>query len=114
MKMFVRFLMLGTLMGTPQADILTDIFNPPGHYKGTVGYVQANHFVLVSPNAEYLRVFVKPGEFIPPTIAPGMIIECSARPDQNNFLRLETIDGVQTPDGQMVPLPVTTQPSATH
>ena len=114
MKMFVRLLMLVTLMGTAQADILRDLFDPPGHYKGTVGYVEANHFVLVSPNAEFLRVFVKPGEFMPASISPGMIIECSARPDQNNFLRLETIDGVQTPDGQMVPLPVSTQPSAAH
>ncbi len=112
MKMFVRLLTLATLMmGTAQADILTDIFDPPGHYKGTVGYVQANHFVLVSPDTQYLRIFVKQGEFVPPTISPGMMIECSARMDANNFLRLETIDGVQTPDGQMVPLPTVTQPA---
>ena len=104
MKMFVRLLMLVTLMGTANADVLRDIFDPPARLHGTVGYVQANHFVLVSPDAQYLRVFVKEGALIPSTLVPGMIIDCSARLDQNNFLRLETIDGVQTPNGQMVPV----------
>ncbi|MBX3169739.1 MAG: hypothetical protein KF760_20215 [Candidatus Eremiobacteraeota bacterium] len=111
MKMLVRLLMLVTLMGTAQADILQDIFDPPVRCRGTVGYVQANHFVLVSPDAQYTRVFVKQGELIPSNIVPGMIIECSARLDANNFLRLETIDGVQTPNGQMVPIVAPNQPA---
>ncbi len=114
MKMFVRLLMLFTLMGTAHADLIRDIFDPPGHYRGTVGYVQANHFILVSPDAQYLRVFVKPGELIPASIAPGMIVECSARMDANNFLRLETIDGVLTPNGQMIPMVVPNLPTADH
>lgn len=111
MKIFVRLLTLLTLMGQARADILTDIFDPPAHFKGTVGYVQANHFVLVNQQAEYLRVFLQPGKFLPPSIVPGMVIEFSAREDANKFLRLESIDGVQTPDGQMVPVVV---PGETH
>lgn len=106
MKMFVRLLMLLTLMGQAHADLIRDIIDPPGHFKGTVGYVQSNHFVLVNQKAEYLRVFLQPGKFLPPSIVPGMVIEFSAREDANNFLRLESIDGVQTPDGQMVPVVV--------
>lgn len=104
MKMFVRLLMLLTLMGQAHADLLRDIFDPPGHYKGTVGYVQANHFILVNGNTEFLRVFLQPGKFLPPSITPGMVIEFSAREDANNYLRLESIDGVQTPNGDMVPV----------
>lgn len=110
MKMFVRLLMLVTLMGNAQADILRDIFDPPIHFRGTVGYVQANHFVLVSPNSEFTRVFVKQGDLIPASVVPGMVIEGSARLDANNFLRLETIEGVQTPDGQMLPIVAPNQP----
>lgn len=111
MKMFVRLFMLVSLMGTAHADLIRDIFDPPQRYRGTVGYVQANHFVLVYPDAQYTRVFVKPGDLIPSSIVPGMIIDCSVRPDANNFLRLETINGVQTPTGQMVPVVAPNQPA---
>lgn len=114
MKMLVRLLMLGSLMGSAHADLIRDIFDPPLHCRGTVGYVQANHFIIVSPDAQYTRVFVKQGELIPASIAPGMIIDCSFRRDANNFYRLETIDGVQTPNGQMIPMVVPNLPTSDH
>lgn len=104
MKMLVRLLMLVTLMGTAHADLIRDLFDPPVRCQGTVGYVQPNHFVLVSPDAQYLRVFVKQGELLPSSIVPGMMIQCSARVDENNLLRLETIDGMLTPTGQIAPV----------
>jgi len=103
MKMFVRFSLLLTLMGTANAGIL-DFLDPPEHLHGTVGYVQSNHFVLVSKDAQYLRVFTKTGMFVPPSIVPGMIVDCSARANGNNQLILESIDGVQAPNGDVVPV----------
>lgn len=104
MKMLVRALMFLTLLGQANADIFNDIFDPPAHFKGTVSYVQPNHFVLVSPQAEYLRLFVKIGQFVPSTITPGMVVECTARQDETQVWRIESIDGVQTPAGDMVPV----------
>ena len=103
MKMFVRLSILLSLMGTANAGIL-DFLDPPEHLHGTVGYVQSNHFVLVSKDAQYLRVFTKTGMFVPPSIVPGMIVDCSARDNGNNQLILESIDGVQAPNGDVVPV----------
>jgi len=102
MRILVRLMLALTLVSTAHAGILDWIF-PPHRIGGTVGYVQTNHFMLVSPDSQYLRVFLKPGEVMPSSIVPGMYIEGTVSETDNRII-LETLDGVKTPNGDLVPV----------
>lgn len=101
MKTIVHLLLALTLMGTANADIL-DILFPPTRVGGTVGYVQTNHFMLVSSDNQYLRIFLKPGQVMPSTIVPGMWVTGTVRENDQQQVILETLDGVQAPNGEVV------------
>lgn len=101
MKIIVRLLLALSLISAAQADIF-DWIRGTIQVEGTVGYVQSNHFVLVSPDNKHMRIFLKQGEIMPSTIVPGMIIHGTVSEGPNNNVVLESLDGVQTPTGEFV------------
>jgi hypothetical protein len=102
MKTIVPLLLALTLFGTAQAESILDWIFPPTRIAGTVGYVQTNHFMLVSPDNQYLRIFLKPGQIMPSTILPGMVITGTVTENDQRMVILETLDGVQSPTGEVV------------
>lgn len=109
MKMIVRLLLTLSLVSAAQAQVVDEvfrfIFGGATPIAGTVSYVQPNHFILVSGDNQFLRVFLKPGEIMPSSVVPGMIIQASVVEGDNQQIILESLDGVQSPTGQMMPLP---------
>ena len=103
MKIIVRLLLTLILVVPAHAGLLDFLF-PPTRIGGTVGYVQSNHFVLVTPENDYLRVFLKEGQIMPSTILPGMIITGTVTENDQKMVILETLDGVVTPAGDVVPV----------
>lgn len=104
MKTIVRLLLALSLFGSAQAESILDWIFPPTRIGGTVGYVQTNHFMLVSPDNQYLRVFLKPGQIMPSTVVPGMYVTGTVTENDQQMVILETLDGVQSPSGELVPL----------
>lgn len=76
---------------------------PPPQVQGTVGYVQANHFMLVSKDNQFLRIYLQPNQAMPPTIVPGMFVVARVRNAQdqmkNSVVVLDRVEAVQGPTG---------------
>ncbi len=104
MKAFVRILLALSMMGSAQAGVMQWLFGAPTPVQGTVGYVQANHFMLVSQDNQYLRIFLKEGQLMPSTIVPGMFVQASVYEDDRQFIILESLDAVQGPNGTVMPI----------
>lgn len=101
---FITALLIGASTLAPANAQLLDFLFPPTTVSGTVGYVQANHFMLVSKDNQYLRIFLKPGEFLPSTIVPGIVIAVGVRETEGQQLYLDRVYGMQGPNGDLVPI----------
>lgn len=88
----------------PASAGLLDFLFPPTTVAGTVGYVQANHFMLVSKDNQYVRIFLQPGQYLPSTIVPGTNLVVDVRETEQHQLYLERVHGSLGPGGEIVPV----------
>jgi hypothetical protein len=109
MKSIIRLLLMVALMGPACADLLDPLFGVIT-VRGTVAYVQNNHFILVSKDNQYLRIFLRPGQMLPSGVVPGLVVTARISGDANDQSILESLEEILGPDGQ--PAPALTQPQS--
>lgn len=103
MKPIARlFLGLMFLVAPARADVF-DWLRGDVDVIGTIGYVQANHFMLVGPNNQMIRIFLEPGTMMPPGIMPGQNVIVKIHEGDGNVVYLTQMLGIQQPNGTVIP-----------
>lgn len=103
MKPIVRLLVSFLLFVAPARADVFDWLRGDVDVAGTVGYVQANHFMLVAPNNQMLRIFLEPGMMMPPGIMPGQYVFLKIHEGDDKLLYLSQMQAIQQPNGTLVP-----------
>lgn len=101
MKVILRLLLACSFMGlsgVPARADIWDLLNSNTQVVGMVSYVQSNHFLITAGDNSMVRVFLAPGQSMPPAILPGMKIQAVLR-TENGVYVLDRIQAVQGPNG---------------
>lgn len=79
------------------------LFDDLEEFEGTVAAIQTNHFVLLGPNNQMIRIMLRPGSNAP-QIQPGLKIHVVAEPgntaSDSGVLYLNEWEPIDVPNGK--------------